>query len=548
MTVSTRPRLRTTLRDVAAARLSSARAVLRRSIALKAGLPDRLEDILTSILNISSEGVIVADADLRILVFSKGAEAIFGYTAGEIVGRTLDVLIPQEAHEAHRAHVARFAAGRQVSRRMLGRGPVEGRRKDGELVTLEVGLSKLISPRGLLFTAIVRDVSEHRRTEAALAQALAEANAANLAKSGFLAAMSHEIRTPLNGVLGMAQAMAADELPPKQKERLAVIRESGEALLAILNDLLDLSKIEAGRMVLEDAEFDLEDVVGAVHRTFGALALQKGLEFRLHIDERAQGRYRGDALRIRQILNNLISNAIKFTNAGAVEITVRRSGSRLKVAVDDTGVGISPEKLANIFRPFEQADATTTRQFGGTGLGLSISQNLARMMGGDITVESVLGQGTRFSLELPLPRIAAQAPAPEEAPQVDGSALPPLRVLVAEDNPTNQLVIRTILDQLGVQPVVVSDGAAAVERWSEEPFDLILMDVQMPGVDGPTATSMIRAREAQEGAGRTPIYALTANAMAHQSEEYVQAGMDGLIAKPIVLDELVAALTRVSSP
>jgi PAS domain S-box-containing protein len=512
---------------------------------VKAGLPDRAEDILTSILNIASEGVIVTDADLRVLVFSKGAEAIFGYTAGEVAGRSLELLIPPEFRDGHHAHVARFAGARQSSRRMQAREKIYGRTKLGHQVPLEVGLSKLETPGGMLFTAIVRDVSEHWAVEAALTRAAAEANAANVAKSGFLAAMGHEIRTPLNGVLGMAQAMAADDLPPKQRERLAVIRESGVALLALLNDLMDLSKIEAGRLVLEESEFDLEEVVGAVYGTFGALAQQKGLDLRLDVDPAARGRYWGDALRVRQILNNLISNAIKFTPSGAVDVGVRRVGRLLELSVRDTGVGVAADKLAAIFKPFEQADATTSRRFGGTGLGLSICKNLAEMMGGRIEVASVEGEGACFTAALALRRVAADRRQPASAAEARPSAVDAaaLRVLVAEDNATNQLVIRTLLEQLGVETVVVPDGGAAVDRWSAESFDAILMDIQMPRVDGPTAASIIRAREAAEGLPRIPILALTANAMAHQRDEYIQAGMDGLIAKPIVLKELVSALT-----
>ena len=546
MSNSKKPRLKKTLRMAAASHLSRATASLRRSVAIKAGVPDRAEDVLASILNISSEGIIVADPELRVLVFSKGAEVVFGYAAGEIVGKSLNLLIPAEFRDRHQEHVARFANGRPISRRMHARPQMLGQRKDGTLVPLEVGLSKLASPRGMLFTAIVRDVSENQRAEAALNQAVADANAANMAKSTFIATMGHEIRTPLNGVLGMAQAMAVEELPLRQKERLAVIQESGEALLAILNDLLDLSKIEAGQMALEDGEFDLEQVVSAVHRTFGAMAHQKGLDFKLHIEDQARGRYHGDSLRVRQILNNLISNAIKFTASGAVEITVKRRGRLLGLSVKDTGIGIAAEQVAGIFRPFEQADGTTTRRFGGTGLGLSICRSLAVMMGGDIEVTSLEGKGSRFSVQLPLPRVRQPRLAGARQDEKAYVADPALRVLVAEDNPTNQIVIQTLLTQLGIEPVIVPDGRAAVERWAAEPFDLVLMDVQMPGVDGPTAASMIRAREAAEGGGRIPILALTANAMAHQRDEYIQAGMDGVVAKPIIVEELVAALVALS--
>ncbi|MFZ5720587.1 MAG: ATP-binding protein [Pseudomonadota bacterium] len=535
-------------REARTARWRAARGDLRRALAIRAGLPSRLEDVLVRILNISSEGIIVADRDLRILLFSAGAETIFGYSAKEVLGQPIEMLIPPEHRPGHDGHVARFAAGAVLSRRMRGRDEVVGLSKTGETIPVEVGLSKLPTEHGLIFTAIVRDISERRRTEAALTQAAQEAKAANEAKSAFLAAMSHEIRTPLNGVLGMAQAMARDELPDRQRERLEVIRQSGESLIAILNDLLDLSKIEAGKMQLEEVEFDLDQLATSAHATFQALAAQKGLEFDVRIDPRAGGAYRGDPLRLRQILHNLISNAIKFTEVGGVTVELSRAGRSLVMTVRDTGMGVSPEQLERLFDKFEQADISTTRRFGGTGLGLAICRDLAAMMGGRINAASTLGTGATFRVELPLPRVNAKR-AIAEAAEPDAAWTPdaPLRVLVAEDNLTNQLVIRTLLNQLGIEPTMVPDGRAAVAAWEQEPWDVILMDVQMPEMDGPTAAAIIRRRELDQGQPRTPILALTANAMEHQANEYRQAGMDGVIAKPIEVGKLFSALAALAA-
>lgn len=533
----------------ARSRWRPARDALRKTLAVQAGLPETLEDILNSILNISSEGIIVADQDMRILLFSKGAEVIFGYSAPEVLGRHIELLIPQDRRAAHRQRVQGFAAGAILSRRMSNRQDVTGLTKDGRLAPIEVGLSKLTTRTGMVYTAIIRDISESLQAEASLNQAVSEANAASAAKSAFLAAMSHEVRTPLNGVLGMAQAMARDALPPKQAERLEVIRQSGESLLGILNDMLDLSKIEAGKLQMETLEFDLGDLIAGTHNTFAALATQKGLQFDLHVSPRAEGAYLGDPLRLRQVLNNLISNAVKFTEKGLVEVDVDRQGGLLVIAVRDTGMGISPDALTRLFDKFEQGDLSTTRRFGGTGLGLAICQDLVRLMGGDISADSALNEGATFTVRLPLehvghvpalPDVIGPPPAADQRPQV--------RLLVAEDNRANQLVIDTLLRQVGITPVIVPNGRAAVAAWEERPWDLILMDVQMPEMDGPTATSIIRRRELDSGQARTPILALTANAMDHQLSEYRQAGMDGLVAKPIEIDKLFSAISLAISP
>ncbi|THD78586.1 MAG: response regulator [Phenylobacterium sp.] len=368
------------------------------------------------------------------------------------------------------------------------------------------------------------------------------AEAANAAKSAFLATMSHEIRTPLNGVLGMAQAMAADDLSEVQRERLVVVHRSGEALLAILNDVLDLSKIEAGKLELEAIEFDLSELAQGAYSAFTALANKKGLSFALDIGV-ARGRYLGDPTRIRQILYNLISNALKFTDQGEIRVAARRDGELLEIAVADTGVGISPENLVRLFQKFDQLDSSTTRRFGGTGLGLAICHELAQLMGGEIMVESELGKGSRFIVRLPLPLVGAEKPPPPLAPAPVSDLKPMrLRVLAAEDNAVNQLVLKTLLHQLGLEPVVVEDGAAAVEAWRDGPWDVILMDVQMPVMDGLAATALIRKLEHETHRARTPIIALTANAMSHQVEQYLAAGMDGHVAKPIAAADLFQAL------
>ncbi|HEY3796873.1 MAG TPA: ATP-binding protein [Caulobacteraceae bacterium] len=370
-----------------------------------------------------------------------------------------------------------------------------------------------------------------------------DAEAANAAKSLFLATMSHEIRTPLNGVLGMAQAMAAGELTGEQRERLDVVRQSGETLLGILGDILDFSKIEAGKLDLETIDFDLEPVVRSALAPFTALAEAKGVTLDLDLND-AAGVYAGDPTRLRQILYNLTSNALKFTAAGEVRLSARRQGDQLELSVADTGIGIPDDKLAGLFDSFSQVDASTTRRFGGTGLGLAICRRLAELMGGRIAVASEPGQGSLFMVTLPLPWRGAAMPAaaPATAAAADVGAL---RVLAAEDNEVNRLVLKTLLHQVGVDPCLVENGEAALAAWRDGDWDLVLMDVQMPVMDGVAATRAIRAEEAARGYGRTPIVGLTANVMSHQVAEYLAAGMDAHVGKPISAAELFATIAEV---
>ena len=429
-----------------------------------------------------------------------------------------------------------------------GRGPFAAeyriKRDDGREVWVSSAARLIRDEAGdpLRMVGALQDVSSRKVQEHALIQAKDEAEAANRAKSAFLAMISHEIRTPLNGLMGMAQAMAKGELDAPQRERLEVIRSSSDSLLAILNELLDLSKIEAGKLTLEEGEFDVAALVKGACAAFQGVAENKGLAFRVPVQPSARGAYRGDPMRVRQILHNLTSNALKFTDKGHVAVVVGRRGGALQIKVSDTGIGMTAGQQAKLFSPFQQAEASTSRQYGGTGLGLAICRELAELMGGKISVKSAPGEGASFTVSLPLPRIEPPAPAPEPPAAGTGADPGPLRVLAAEDNNVNQLVLKTLLNQIGVDPVLVSDGRAAVEAWAREPWDLILMDVQMPVMDGPAAAAEIRAREAAEGRRRTPIVALTANAMDSQIEDYLAAGMDGHVAKPIAASRLFTAL------
>ena len=389
-----------------------------------------------------------------------------------------------------------------------------------------------------------------RRRNGALLVAMREARRASDAKSTFLATVSHEIRTPLNGVLGMVQAMEHDPLPPVQRERLAVIRQSGTILRDLLNDVLDLSKIEAGMLVLDEADFDLDALVLGAKDAYTAVADAKGVELEVDVAPGAGGARRGDPTRVRQVINNLVSNALKFTEAGRVRLALAATRDGVRITVSDTGIGIAPGQIDRLFDKFIQADSSTTRRFGGTGLGLAICRELCDAMGGSIRAESQPGLGSTFTVDLPLAPAATltEAPAPATAAGADRARLETeLRVLGADDNPTNRLVLKTLLAQMGIEPTLVANGAEAVAAFAEGAWDLVLMDVQMPVMDGVEAARRIRAIEAETGAARTPIIALTANAMAHQARLYLEVGMDGHLAKPIEIERLFDVIANVAS-
>ena len=395
----------------------------------------------------------------------------------------------------------------------------------------------------------------YRDSLARQARAQHEAEAANRAKSAFLAAMSHELRTPMNGVLGVADLLLREPLGPEAREMVGVIRSSSEALLGIIDQILDLAKVEAGRFDLEHLPFDVGELLREVHTLVELAARKKGLTVELVGAEHLGAPRRiGDALRVRQILLNLLGNAVKFTAAGRVALEVRPPDARggLTLDVVDTGIGIAPDAIARLFAPFSQADASTTRRFGGTGLGLAISRQLAEAMGGTLEVTSTLGVGSRFHLWLPLaaapetsaiatdaPRPAAE-PAPEAAPTTTTPPLP-ARVLVVEDNVVNQQVVRRLLTRLGVEVELASDGAEALEKLTS--IDLVLMDCHMPGMDGLEAARRIRALPPP--LGHLPIIALSAAVLEEEQAATRAAGMDAFLAKPLRLDALEAALREV---
>ncbi|HEX6860196.1 MAG TPA: ATP-binding protein [Caulobacteraceae bacterium] len=415
----------------------------------------------------------------------------------------------------------------------------------GVLVLLVVGAALARHVRQIASELKAEEIA-HGEAMRQLVNARDRAEDASRAKSLFLANMSHEIRTPLNGILGMVQVMERSGLGDPHAERLEIIREAGETLLSVLNGILDLSKIEAGRFELDIQEFSLSEMVNAACKPFANLAAQKDVDFEIDIEPRAYGVWEGDPMRLRQVLSNLVANAVKFTNEGEVRVEIATTLRGLRFSITDTGIGIPADRVAELFEKFVQADSSMSRRFGGSGLGLAICREFVDIMGGRLAVQTQEGHGSTFAFELPLPKVRDAEPMEPEA--LAATPALPIRVLAAEDSKPNQLVLKALLEPLGVELTVVSDGVEALKTYKTGDFDLILMDIQMPHMNGIDAAAAIREFEVKKTRARTPILALSANVMAHQLKDYFAVGMDGYIAKPIDAGNLVEAIRNTLDP
>ena len=492
--------------------------------------------------------------DLKITYMSPSIEKTVGFTRDEFVQIPLEEMFTPPSFAPARQYIARMADCVRTGLRLEDfRGELEMYRKDGSTVWVEILASPLLDSAGHItgLAGVTRDISDRKKSERELEKAREAANAANKAKSEFLSNMSHEIRTPMNGIIGMAQLLQYTELTVEQQEYLDAINSSSNNLLRLINDILDLSKIEAGKIELEEHEFSLRATVTDVVNTQVSVAYRKNLGIRIDIPSNVPDSLRGDQLRLKQIILNFLSNAVKFTETGGITVSAAVTEqigtiATLRIGVTDSGIGISPEAMGKIFEPFSQADSSTTRKYGGTGLGLTICKQLAELMGGSIGVDSEAGVGSTFSVQIPFV-VTSVLPVPNDLQKGVASSLtwdgPPLRVLVADDEEINVRIAARVLTRTGATVVTAGNGREAVAAWECGRFDLILMDIKMPVLDGIGATEEIRRKERETG-GRTPVIALTANALREEKEQILRQGFDGYVTKPVEFTVLFAEMKR----
>ncbi len=536
-------------------------------------------DYVDNILMSMRDALWVVDREGIIRTVNNAACSWLGYSDDELVGKPIHKVLPAERDEPTTETLSqrgkRRRRARIISKRLLDLIPQRSAKesfllaKDGTQISVSLSGAVMRDDRGRIsgIVCVAQDRSESmqaqkelRRRNALLLDAIQHANVmaeearrANLAKSQFVANMSHELRTPLNGVIGMAQLLLETALTEEQQEQAQTIAASADALLTLVNDILDFSKIEAGKMSIDPIPFDLHKTVARVFELHSQVARKKGLNLVLDYSDDTPRRLVGDEGRIRQVLTNFVSNAIKFTEQGEVRIRVTAEDEQdrsatMRIEVIDQGIGIPQEKLDVVFDKFTQADALTTRMYGGTGLGLAIAKQIAELMGGILGVNSVVGKGSTFWMRMQLPiDPAALRPGlrPTDEPEVAPPLILPLAgqlVLIAEDNPVNQKVTVRMLEKLGCRVHVASTGLEAVNMWDANHYEVVLMDVHMPQMDGFEATGEIRRREGTSR--RTRIIALTANAMRGDRERCLAAGMDDYIAKPVKVNALRDALER----
>ncbi|OYU75362.1 MAG: hypothetical protein CFE32_14580 [Alphaproteobacteria bacterium PA3] len=498
----------------------------------------------STFFDVSSELLAIFDRQGKAVKLSKAAAKIIGRSEEELIGRsTTDFIHPEDKEQTTIA-----------MQKLLDTGELDNFvaryiHPKGEVRSVE-WRSKIV---GDFIYATARDVTERLATEAELLAAREQAEAANRAKSSFLANMSHEIRTPLNGVIGVVGALSRTDLTQNQREMVDLIQSSGETLELLLSDILDVSKIEAGKFSLQPEPFDLRKSIEATAQVMGIRAEEKGLGFHVRFGPGTEGLFEGDGVRVKQIVSNLASNAVKFTQRGQIDISItatdKADGScDVMISVKDTGIGFDEQTKKRLFARFEQADASITKNFGGSGLGLSICRTLTDMMGGQFLVTSEAGIGSLFSVILPLPRVQPEAlntPAQTSTSPVPNAILSQTTshsILLAEDHLVNQRVIAMILEPHGIALTIAQNGQEAVELWQNAHFDLVLMDMQMPIMDGLSATKRIREIERSDGLRRTPIAMVSANAMKEHITQSFWAGCDFHIAKPVTPETLLKGI------
>ena len=543
--------------------------LLARDITERKQAEDELresEALFRAVSESAHDAIVTADSGSMIIKWNNGAERIFGYTADEVIGRPLTILMPERFRDLHLKGIARVSAGGES--RVMGK-PVEllGMRKDGSVFPLELSLARWQVPQGNFFTGVLRDITERKKVERQLEdyhtsleakiqerthdleQARDSADDANRAKSAFLANMSHEIRTPMNGIIGMANILRREGVTSKQAQRLDTIDASAQHLLSVINDVLDISKIEAGKFTLEEAPVVISSLMANVNSVLSERVKAKGLHLLIETEHLPHNLV-GDPTRLQQALLNYATNAVKFTEQGTVTLRALKQEETadsvtVRFEVTDTGIGIEPEVMSRLFSAFEQADNSMNRKYGGTGLGLAITRRLAELMGGEAGAESAPGVGSTFWFTVKLTKSGEAAAAPI-ATTVDAEAeirrrYAGQRILVVDDEPINREVALMQLEAVDLVADTAEDGAEAVAMASKNNYAAIFMDMQMPKLNGLEATQEIRQLP---GYRDTPIIAMTANAFAEDKARCIAAGMSDFLVKPFNPDELFAIMLR----
>lgn len=524
---------------------------------------------LANMIDTAMDAIISTDTNFKIVLFNRAAEQLFGYSANQMLGQSINMLIPLQLAAGHDTFMRQFAAHGETTRRMGSKSArqVAGLRADGSEFPVEVSISYSDNYGNPLFTAMVRDITERIEHETELLQLattleirVAErtheleeakqlAEQANRAKSTFLANMSHEIRTPLNSVLGMAYLAQQQASDPKQQDYLHKITLSGNHLLGLINDILDFSKIGAGKFVLDQVDFDLIEMLSVLRKMLQQKINEKNLELRISIEKSLPPLRRGDDLRIKQVLLNILSNAIKFTERGSITLEVgldpdlAEFEQYIRFVIRDTGIGISDAAQTTLFESFQQADNTTTRKYGGTGLGLAISRQLVQLMGGELKLTSRLGHGSEFRFSIPLPPAQTIKRTGSDA-QITVSNPDQFKnkhILLADDHPFNQQITTELLQAIGAEVTIANNGIEVIELARSTHFDAILMDVQMPEMDGITACQVLLHDTNWQ---QIPIIAMTANASTEDRQRCLKAGMVDFISKPIQPEKLYRILSQ----